>query len=219
MGCPGGACGKDGLEQRIILYGILAACLVVGLIWVSGYHKTAYALTSVPVLIFFFGPQLSRALDHAANAVVKAWRACARRPGRRYCPECGGALRPPKEPRPVSGDECPSCEGAWCRSRELLRWLAPYGTAEGTWRSIARDALSPPMLCPECAVPLDIGSLDRLQPLFARCAACDGHWVARMTWTWFNLNPLTPAKAVRPEAPAPPPKPEPELVLRKSPVL
>ncbi len=216
MSCPGGACGKEGMEARLILYGILAACLVVGVIWVAGYRKTAYALTSVPVLIFFFGPQLSRALDRAVNAVSKAWRAHARRPGRRYCPECGDALRAPKAARPVGGDECPACEGTWCGSRELLRWLTSYRTNEDTWRSVARDDLSPPMLCPACAIPLEFGGLDRLQPMFARCAACDGHWVSRMTWTWFDLNPPSaPRKTERPVARAG--SPLPELVLRKDP--
>lgn len=213
MGCPGGACGKDGLEQRMLLCGIIVVLFSVGLIWVSGHHKTAYALISAPVLMYFFGPQLSRGLDRVTNAVTSVWRTYARRPGKRYCPECGGALASPKASRPVPGDECPKCEGSWCDSRGLLRWLVAYGTAESTWRAIPREDLAP-MLCPQCAVPLESGSLDRLQPLFARCGACGGHWLSRMTWTWFELTPPAPPKiAVRAEARAE--SPLPELVFRK----
>jgi Zn-finger nucleic acid-binding protein len=214
MGCPGGACGKDGLEQRMLLCGIIVAIFSVGLIWISGYHKTAYALMSVPVLIFFFGPQLSRGLDRVTNAVVKVWRTYARLPGKRYCPECAGALLPPQASHPVSGDGCPKCDGSWCDSRELLRWLAAYGTAESTWLTVPSEELAPPMLCPQCAVPLESGSLDRLQPLFARCAACGGHWISRMTWTWFELTPPAPKKTiVRVEARAQ--SPLPELIFQK----
>lgn len=213
MACPGGACGKDGLELRMLLYGALAALLAVGVLWIEGYRLTAYALLAIPVLMAVAGPQLSRGLDRVCSVATKTWRTHARRPGRRYCPECACALRAPKEPRPVSGDACPKCEGGWCESRELLRWLAPYGTNEGTWRAIARDELSPPMLCPKCAVPLETGSLDRLQPFFARCGPCGGYWLSRMTWTWFALTPPSPAQAVR----APSPSPLPELALRKSP--
>ncbi|MDP3543628.1 MAG: hypothetical protein Q8T11_14250 [Elusimicrobiota bacterium] len=211
MSCPGGACGKDGLEQRMILYGILAACLVVGVIWISGYRKTAYVLVSIPVAIAVAGPQLSRGLDRVTTAVSKRWRAHARLPGRQYCPECARALGPAGKDHPAAVGDCPKCGGSWCDSRKLLVSLAPYGTVESTWQKIERDELTPPMLCPQCAVPLELGTLDRLQPLLARCAACDGHWIARMTWTWFELNPAPVAKAVRPTEVA-----EPELVLRKS---
>jgi len=173
----------------MVLYMILAVCLTVGVIWVVGYRKTAYTLTAIPVLILVAGPQLSRALDRICSLVTKTWRRHARLPGRHYCPECARALRPPMESRPVAGDECAACDGVWCDSRVFLRWLAPYGTTEASWRVIPRDDSSPPMLCPECAVPLEFGTLDRLQPLFSRCVACDGHWVARMTWTWFSLTP------------------------------
>lgn len=216
MSCPGGACGKEGMEARLILYGILAACLVVGVIWVSGYRKTAYALTSVPVVIFFFGPQLSRALDRAVNSASRAWRAYARRPGRRYCPECGGALRASAEARPIAGDTCPSCEGSWCGSGEFLLWLSPYGTTESSWQAAPRDAAAPPRLCPQCAAPLEFGTLALLQPIFARCAACGGHWIERMTWTWFGLNPPSAPPKIRRPAPRPE-SPLPELVLRKDP--
>lgn len=216
MSCPGGACGKDGLEQRMILYGILAACLVVGVIWISGYRKTAYVLVSIPVAIAVAGPQLSRGLDRVTTFLTRRWRAHARLPGRQYCPECACALRPPVEGRPAVVGDCPRCGGSWCDSRKLLGSLAPYGTAESTWQTIARDELTAPMLCPQCAVPLELGTLDRLQPMFARCAACDGHWIARMTWTWFELNPPAPPKAVRPAPPAPAEPAKPELVLRKS---
>lgn len=197
----------------MLFYGILMACLAVGSIWVAGYRKTAYALAAIPVAMYFYGPQLSRALDRGVNAAVTLKRTHARRAGRRYCPECGGALSAAS--RPVAGDGCPSCEGSWCRTRDLMGLLAAYGTAESTWRAIPRDELSPPRLCPECAVPLEAGSLDRLQPLFDRCGACGGHWVSRLTWTWLELTPPPPAnkKAVRPEARAE--SPAPELVFRK----
>ena len=197
----------------MLLCFIVVVVLCVGLVWVSGYHKTAYALTAIPVLMYFFGPQLSRGLDRVTHTVTGVWRAYARRPGKRYCPECGGALAAPKASRPVSGDECPKCEGSWCDSRALFHWLAAYGTSESTWRAIPREDLAP-MLCPQCAVPLESGSLDRLQPLFARCGACGGHWLSRMTWTWFELTPPAPAKKafraeIREESPLP------ELVFRK----
>jgi len=210
MSCAGGACGKDGLEQRMALYGIIAACIVIGVIWGVGYRKTAYALTTLPVVMYFFGPQLSRGLDRTVNAVVTVKRTYARVPGRHYCPQCAGALVQPKGGRPVSCGDCPKCEGSWCDSGELLRWLVPYGTAESTWSALAPDELKPPLLCPQCAAPLELGSLDRLQPVFARCAACEGYWMARLTWTWFELTPPPPVKrAARAETPPS------ELVFRK----
>jgi Zn-finger nucleic acid-binding protein len=216
MACIGGACGKDGMEYRMVLYGFYLAVFAVCAIWFAGYHLTAYALAAAAAAVWFAGERLSRGFDRGCNVATKAWRAFARRPGRRYCPECACALSAPKEGRPVFGAECPKCEGSWVDSRLLLRWLAPYGTAESTWRAIPRDELSAPMLCPECAVPLEPGSLDRLQPLFTRCGACDGHWINRMTWTWFSLTPPATAKPVRAESPAAPQSPVPELVLRKS---
>lgn len=192
----------------MLLCGIIVALFSVGLIWVSGYHKTAYALLSIPILIAVAGPQLSRGLDLAVAVTTKIWRTYARRPERRYCPECAGALSPLKTSHPVAGGECPKCDGTWCDSRELMRWLTAYGTNDSTWLAIPRDALSPAMLCPECAVPLEMGSLDRLQPVFARCGPCSGHWISRMTWTWFELTPPARAKTtarveIRTESPTP----------------
>lgn len=193
-------------------YGLLLACFAVGALWVVGYRKTAYLLAAVPLAMHFFGDRLSRGLDRCVNALVTLRRARFRRAGRRYCAECGGALRPAS--RPAAGDGCPSCEGSWCRTRDLMALLSAYGTREDTWRAIPRDELSPPRLCPECAAPLEAGTLDRLQPIFDRCAPCGGHWVSRLTWTWLELNPApaprkAPRPAVRPESPLP------ELVLRK----
>jgi len=208
MSCPGGACGKEGSEQRLILYGILVACMGVATVWGVGYHKTAYVMMAIPAAMYFFGEQLSRALDRSINAVVTAWRTYTRLSGRTYCPECGGVMRAGS--RPVAGDGCPACEGSWCRTRDLMGWLAAYGTAESTWTAIKRDDLSPPRLCPDCAAPLEAGSLDRLQPLFDRCVPCGGHWISRLTWTWFELTPPAPAKkTARAESPLP------ELVFRK----
>lgn len=211
MSCPGGACGKEGLEYRMVFFGILMALFAIGLVWISGYRKTASALAAIPLAMWFFGDRLSRALDRAVNAATAAWRAHARRAGRTYCPECGGALSAAS--RPVAGPGCPSCGGAWVRTGDLMAWLAAYGTTESTWRAIARDELSPARLCPECAVPLEPGSLDRLQPLFDRCAACGGHWISRLAWTWFELTPPPRPKAIRPPARAE--SSVPELVLRK----
>lgn len=198
----------------MLFYFAYVAIFSVAVVWVLGYRVTATVLAAIPVSMWLFGPQLSRALDRVCVAVTKTWRAYARRPGRRYCPACACALRTAKASRPVAGDECPKCEGSWCDSRELLRWLARYGTGESTWRAILRDELSPPRLCPQCAVPLEAGTLDRLQPLFSRCGACGGHWIDRMTWTWFDLTP-PPAAAKPPPAAAPTPSRVPELALRK----
>lgn len=201
------------MEARMVFFGILAALFLVGLLWVLGYRKTAYVLTAIPLAMHFFGAQLSRALDRSVNSVTTFRRRHLRRAGRRYCPECGGALGAAS--RPVAGDGCPRCEGSWCRTRDLMGLLSAYGTQESTWRAIPRDERGPARLCPECAVPLESGTLDRLQPIFDRCAACGGHWVARLTWTWLELNPA-PVKKPQPPRPAERPEsPLPELVLRK----
>jgi len=197
------------MEQRIQFYLLFVAVFGVGVLWTLGYRVTAGVLTAIPVLMYFAGDRLSRGLDRVCVAVTKSWRAIARRPGRRYCPACACALQTPKTSRPVAGDECPACDGAWCDSREFLHWLTAYGTAEESWRAIPRDELSPPMLCPKCAVPLQTGSLDRLQPYFSRCVACDGHWIDRMAWAWFALTPPKGTRSARPARATPEPAPNP----------
>jgi Zn-finger nucleic acid-binding protein len=214
MACPGGSCGggKDALELRMLYYVIVVAAFGVGLLWVKGYTVAAGALTAVPFLMYFFGDRLSRGLDRVCAAATNAWRRVARRPGRRYCPACACALQAPKISRPVAGEECPSCDGSWCDSREFLRWLEPYGTHESTWLALPHDELKPVPLCPKCAVPLEAGSLERLQPVFVRCVPCQAYWLERMTWVWFEM---TPPKRLRIERPAP--APAPELSFRKAP--
>lgn len=178
-----------------MVYGLIAYLFLDGCLWIEGWHATAAALLALPVAVYFYGPQLAWAADQVLGRARRAWRTYARAPGKRYCPECAGALAAPKRGRPLGGEECPACEGLWCSSREFLSWLAPYGTSEVTWLPLERDTIAVPLLCPRCAVPLEVGSLERLQPLFARCAACDGHWVERMTWTWFDLTPPKPLPA------------------------
>lgn len=204
MACPGGSCGggKDALEQRMLFYVIVVAAFGVGVLWVQGYRVTAGVLSAIPVLMYFAGDRLSRGLDRVCTVMTNAWRSVARRPGRRYCPACACALQPPKTSRPVAGDECPKCDGSWCDSRELLAWLEPYGTHEATWCAQPRDGLKPAMLCPKCAAPLEAGGLERLQPLFVRCAACQGYWIDRMTWAWFDLTPPKRTPAARAASPA-----------------
>lgn len=100
MSCPGGACGKDGLEQRMILYGMLAACLTAGVIWVSGYRKTACALASIPVAIAVAGPKLSRGLRRALD------RADDLDLVRAQCTDPPKSVRPKPPRRPSSSWSC-----------------------------------------------------------------------------------------------------------------
>lgn len=213
MGCPGGMCGggEDALKQRMTFYLLFMALFGVSSLWVLGYRVAAGVLLSVPAAMWLFGPQLSRGLDRFCAFATVAWRANARRAGGKYCPGCACALGAPKTARPLAGDECPKCDGSWVPSSDFRAMVAAYGTDEGTWTAIPRDGLTAAPLCPACAKPLETGTLSRLQPLFLRCAACDGHWVDRMTWTWFALTP--PARAKAPPSPAP----AAELAFRKDP--
>lgn len=197
----------------MFFYLAFVAFFGVAVVWVLGYRVTAGVLLAIPSSMWLFGPQLSRGLDRTCSVATNAWRSFARRPGRRYCPSCACALRAPRQGRPVAGDECPKCEGNWCDSRALLCWLSPYGTHESTWIAQPHDGLSPSMLCPKCATPLEAGSLERLQPLFARCRACEGYWIDRMTWTWFELTPPKRTPVARAAAPSP----AAEFAFRKNP--
>jgi len=193
----------------MLVYGIIAGSFGVGCLWISGWHKLAGALAAIPVSMWLFGPQLSWALDQAIGRGRIAWRTFARARGNEYCPECHGVLAASAD-RPVSGRACPRCEGSWCATKDFAAYVAPYGASQATWLAVEGRPLERPMLCPRCAVPLELGTLERLQPVFARCEPCGGHWIERMSWTWFALTPPVPLKG----APAPA---SPEPALRRAP--
>lgn len=204
MSCPGGSCNSpERLESKLLLYGTLSAAILIGCLWVEGWRKTAYALGATPVVLWLFGRQLSWALDQTIGRLRLAWRTHARASGRRYCPECHCALAA-SAARPVLGESCPRCDGAWVPAKDLTSWLAPYGSSQATWLAAERDRLAEPMLCPSCAKPLDLGTIERVQPVFGRCEPCGSQWVDRMAWVWFDLTP--------PKAPAPRPAPRPDSV-------
>lgn len=191
--------GKDALESRMSYYLIYLGLLAVSVLWVLGYRVAAAAVLSVPAAMWLFGPQLSRGLDRFCAVATNAWRSSARRGGKKYCPGCACALGAPKTARPLAGDECPKCDGSWIPARDFRDWIAAYGTDETTWTAVPRDGLTAAPLCPACAAPLETGTLNRLQPLFLRCVPCAGHWIDRMTWTWFDLTP-PPARSNAPQA-------------------
>jgi len=183
-------------------YVLFVALFGVSSLWVLGYRVAAGILLAIPAVMWLFGERLSRGLDRVCASATNAWRSTARVSGRLYCPGCACALGAPKSARPLSGDECPKCDGSWIPSRDFSDWTAAYGTDETTWTAIPPNQRTAAPLCPACAVPLGAGTLSKLQPIFLRCAPCGGYWIDRMTWTWFDLTP-PPARAKAPPAVSP----------------
>lgn len=227
MSCPGGSCGPEGLERRLIVYGGIVYCQAIAVAWYFGYRVPAAAMVLLPAGLWFAGDTFARLFDRVCGAGRFAWHRLGRHPERRYCPSCAAVLREPERARAVAGEQCLRCEADWCDAGDLARWLEAYAPGGGEWVSREHDAADGPMLCPRCVKPLEAGALAGLPLRFSRCAACRGIWVTRLAWTWFALNP--PPESPRPERrpepraagappaprPALPPAPEPELALNR----
>lgn len=158
---------------------ISAATMVVGLLWIDGQRVWACVCAAAPVLLYWKGGSLSRAVDRAFFCARDAWRVRRRRPGRLYCPECAEEL--------AEGGQCPKCRGAWLTPDGLAALCKPVGRGAKDWKALDEEP-DAAALCPRCAQPMEEGDLPSVPSAFSRCAACDGYWAPRVTRLWFEVG-------------------------------